>query len=396
MSSGLGVSIIHIENEPLFTMHTLMPNGYAFDEPDHVLWSRVIERLNSQTVPEDDGDTLVDRVRVSSWSRSDAWRETLKAHARLLGGKPFAEDGVSVFKEDTVASMSSDDYSAMSRRAAIAVFSQALFCGAKEIDLAKELEPATLVDLEQYGERHWPCLRGANTCIITREDPAAVRAEIEAQLAHVVGVAVTSVSPSNSRRLRVAWDQKPAFAVLAWRIDDSSPAAGAVLCLLEDVLGEPLDDLFRGGIRTAEYCPRLPGGPLFLLTLKPRDAGGVEEMVDTVRSDLGSLLSKKGLPATFGQTREDLAQQYLLATVPYASSELLQEHRLNVFGLHQYWRQQWSDIEYNFGAARAEVGRAIQSMTPDEFVKTARRLLSDKACITCTIVPDSKSRDARD
>ena len=166
LENGLDVSIITINHEIAFSMFTFIPGGLMTDEPGHVLWSRLIERLSTQLEGISDGYASTDHLRLETWSQPQKWKETMVEHARLLQGIDFSEHALKVYREDVEISSAFDESDLRAWDLAQAFFAQALRHGLFKIDLTR-LRQAELPEVEAYRQQRWGVMPGTRLCVIS-------------------------------------------------------------------------------------------------------------------------------------------------------------------------------------------------------------------------------------
>jgi hypothetical protein len=396
LTNGLNVTIIQIANEPLVSCFTFLPGGLSADAPGHGLWSRLNERLTTQTSKNSDGGAAIDRVQLETWSRAGTWEQTLREHARLLGEASFTRGQLETYRDDTLIGMGTLQPELQAHAYVEAVFLRSQRFRLSDHRLSQDALAATPETFAAWRHAHWPILQGARLCIISPLPAEQVKLKVEELFGSLVSAPPDETQDQlalRSGEMELNWGRGFEYVVLAWPLPELDDADEARLLLAGDLLAAMFNRTRADQPQPEKlHLPgivRCYGHAFFLMTLSLSQFESADQGSQSLLGLVGNLCEGTADFEKLPDIKRGWGSTLALATVPPILADLKpgSGDPATVFLKWFQVRRTWSWLEYAYGARRHSIAKHIDSASAAEVAATAKKYLSNDKATICKVRP---------
>lgn len=401
LSNGLQVSIICVKDQVLFLTYTHLPVGLVHDDKGRTLWLRLIERLGTQTKGISDGFVNPDNLLVETWSRPAEWQEALEQHAEMMNGYSFSSQHVHMFLESALIDMGGYRSVFQPCNSAIALFAQGYCFGRTSISTEKDLKTISQSTATKYRDQRWGILPGTHLTVVSPLPADEIRPAVVRAFEGVKQTPPLAVSTpvADSRHLKMSWDRWSSALVLAWPVAGTSPVEEAAMTVIAHLVRNQCQPEASESKVVDEIMVlpsmRFPGGPLFTVSLDVHGRESFDDALKQVGEAIQRFRAEAPLFESLSGIQAQLYDEFVMPNVPLSMKPPDKDGRENqaVFSEWLGIRRRWAEIEWRYGERRVEIGRQIAALTPKQIRDTARKYLTDEACIVCTVEPGHEGQE---
>jgi hypothetical protein len=412
LPNGLRVAILRHPRLQTLGVYTYLPGGWMADDAKRTMWSRLVERLVTQTDGFSTGVVAPGFTRTETRTWPDKLESALDEQLRVLLPMSFKDLLVRLYREDVIAEALHNEQieqrspiyaSRDSFRAAEAAFAQAWRHRRSAMNLEEDIGDAATAEVQAYHDRYWTC-RGGLLCVVGNVDPAQVETLVRKRFNWPMKPAPRqAVQISTANDIQITWDLTNRYVCTAWLTPERSPREQAALkvvqCLLERSWGRGM----RGdiGILETRINVRAPDGLMIWLGVSLRPDASPESSREAIEERLGWLkrIEEKQLlrarsSAAAGLTmsaepkairearlRGDEIQPFLreMAAEQQDLSRLVEEEE-------QFLRE-WCDLEWYYGESLPLIRAEAERIRSSDVARVVEKFLSPRNAITVMIAP---------
>jgi predicted Zn-dependent peptidase len=412
LPSGLRVTILRAPRLRTLGIYTYLPGGLIADDPKRTMWSRLTERLVTQTDGFSTGTVEPSFTRLETRTWPEGLDSALDEQLRLLRPMPFKKSLVELYREDVIAE--AVDREQVARKypmesnlglfqAAEAAFAQAWRHGRTHVSLDEDLGNAEPAEAQAYYDRYWRC-KDALLCVIGDVEPSEVEAAVRKRFSWPMDDPVPRASaPSpGPKNLHVTWDLSNRYFCMAWPSGERSPREQAALAVARCILGMGWGRNMNlyAGLLEARINLRTPEGRMIWLGVSLRPDGSFESARETLEQRLDWLHHVE--EDDLLQARKYAAVQLSRSLGPQVSSWLLEgvtvtrdmmamvENQQDLSSMVRNEEREfrdWCDLEWYYGETLPQVRREVERIRAADLARVAEKFLSPRNAITVTIAP---------
>jgi len=449
LSCGIRVAVLHVEDAPLQSAFSFLPLGLIDDDADAAQFAHLVEHLLIRSTDPDalevdglrlNGETTTRALRLEALGPPERWREGLARHARWLAARDFDAATLAREKQRIAAEERGTVPAGATHKWASAAWHQVVAHGARHVALHGDVAGVGLEAARDYVRRRVAIDDGVRMLLVGPVPPRELREALEADFAGLPSGASSDPSnassdPSNASSIpgnassdpgeagsdpggatsprtaasapadrgaaRADGDAGGSERSATWDLDAHHylewyplPAGSARASLAGELLAQAVsqallasdDPRLAGGSAFADAAHRTAEGPVLLVTAAVEGADDARAVRAAVRSVLAELGGDGGA-ARLEQVRR-LASVQLSGLPDFTSlrrslagrpgTDLLEAQ----LALATFYR------ELRSGLTLPEAQAAVDALSADELVRTARTLTTDARSSLLLSPPD--------
>jgi len=392
LDNGLRVALIRLREAETFAAFTYLAGGLAADEPEHVLWTRLIERICTQPIGFSDGEARADHVRIETWGWPEQWEAVLDEHARVVRNADCTDESLKAYQEDTISYSLWAESQHVWWHTVIALSVQGWLYGRHNIDIEEDMlrvtDPATLL---AYRRRHWDQIEDRLLVVVGNQEETALKPMITRLFgsSDVPQPASRPAPAASTSQAVVTTSLRRAYVVLSWPVTDVSLAERAALACVSEYLRSEWNRPFHVRREPGPFVVSsrvfLPTGIAFVAAMQLSHEDD-PELARRYLLERFRILSREPITEKqLGTVRDRLIKATkrpveVLYIEPYLEPK-------EVIQAHIDYARYSADNEWFMGADAGALHDELAAVTPERIRAVARRFLSIDKCRVCVLRP---------
>ena len=378
LPNGIEIQYVHVPGSTGLSVFSFLPAGLANDDDgcaqySHLLEHMVIRTTTPQDSPNVNAETLADHMRLDYYGSAASWREAVSHHASWLAGSPF---DANILKREIARANSEVDFTAqnlMSHKFALAAWNQAWRFGHDQVTIRLDPARITVMQLQRYRDTHFNQPGRTLVTAIGGAEPVTILSAFSQALGKSrpgPRPAPHGPKPAPADKT-VTWDLSTRHLILTWPIPgpasekEYAALITAAQWLISRAYIDPEWKKLTGPVLAGADLVT-PESAYFYLsaTLQPQTpADAVRRKFDALVTSLESSPElKAAAPFIAGERSRSLTLALLDMLRPQIADPNKAEAQFGIM---------WGMAEFQLGASRAAVRKALGSTTGETIAQAA-------------------------
>ncbi|PYT19935.1 MAG: hypothetical protein DMG57_43785 [Acidobacteria bacterium] len=382
LPNGVEIQYVQVPGSTGLSVYSFLPAGLANDDDgcaqySHLLEHMVIRTTSPQDSPNVNAETLADHMRLDYYGSAANWREAVSHHTRWLAELPF---DANILKREIARANSEVDFTAqnlMSHKFAVAAWNQAWRFGHDQVTVRLDPARITMMRLQRYRDTHFNQPGRTLVTAIGGAEPVTILSAFSQALgkAHAGSRPVPCRSNPAPADKTVAWDLSSRHLIMTWPIPgpalekEYAALITAAQWLISRAYVDPEWKKLTGPVLAGADLVT-PETAYFYLsaTLQPgTPAEAVRRKFDALVASLeNSPELKAAAPFIAGERSRSLTLALLDMLRPQIADPNKAEAQFGIM---------WGMAEFQMGASREAVRKALGSTTGESIAQAARSRL---------------------
>ena len=215
LSNGIRIVNLHVENSTDVGIFGYLPLGLGTDGKAKAQWSHLVNYLTLRNAGPIDyktnnGETMVDNMRLDFIGNMDTWTQGLALHAKWLSGLPFSAESLAEARPNILSQIDYIEANLATHKMAQIAWNQVFRHGETDIAMRKDIQSAQLSELQAYRDQHLVQADRVLLCVIGGVDPETLKETMEKQLGAIRLTEKTlprpTVPPEVAKDQNATWD----------------------------------------------------------------------------------------------------------------------------------------------------------------------------------------------
>ncbi|MCY3740787.1 MAG: sigma-70 family RNA polymerase sigma factor [Candidatus Poribacteria bacterium] len=215
LSNGIRIVNLHVENSTDVGIFSYLPLGLVTDGKAKAQWSHLVNYLTLRTAGPIDyktnnGETMVDNMRMDFIGNTDTWTQGLALHAKWLAGLPFSAESLAEARPNVLSQIDYIEANLVTHKLAKSAWNQVFRHGETDIAMREDIQSAQLSELEEYRDQHLVQADRVLLCVIGGVNPETLKETMEKQLGTISLTEKTLPRPTAPQKIakdqNATWD----------------------------------------------------------------------------------------------------------------------------------------------------------------------------------------------